>query len=56
MTALQITATGMCCAVGYYTEAAVAAIQAGMNHFRETEFIGPQGQPIIGAQLLFQRD
>lgn len=51
MTALRITATGMCCAVGYSTEAVSACIRAGMNHFRETEFTGPQGQFLIGAQL-----
>ncbi len=51
MTALQITATGMCCAVGYSTEAVTASMRAGMNHFRETEFIGPQGQALLGAQL-----
>ena len=51
MTALQLTAAGMCCAVGYSTAAATAAMRAGMDHFRETEFIGPQGLPLIGAQL-----
>ncbi|MCR3692075.1 MULTISPECIES: hypothetical protein [Citrobacter] len=51
MTTLRITATGMCCAVGYSTAAAVPAIRAGMDHFRETQFVDQQGKPLIGAQL-----
>ncbi len=51
MTALYVTATGMCCAVGYSTTAAVPAIRAGMDHFRETQFVDQQGEPLIGAQL-----
>ncbi|EEH9715153.1 hypothetical protein ACSC89_003449 [Salmonella enterica subsp. enterica] len=51
MTALKITSMGMCCAVGYSTSAATAAIRAGMDHFRETDFVGPQGNPLLGAQL-----
>ncbi len=51
MTALKITSMGMCCAVGYSTAAACAAIRAGMDHFRETDFIGPLGKPLLGAQL-----
>lgn len=51
MTALHITATGMCCAVGYSTASAVPAIRAGMDHFRETQFVDQQGEPLIGAQL-----
>lgn len=51
MTALQIITTGMCCAVGYNTEAACAAMRAGMDHFRETLFTDYQGNLIIGAEL-----
>ena len=51
MTALYVTATGMCCAVGYSTTAAVPAIRAGIDHFRETQFVDQQGEPLIGAQL-----
>ncbi len=51
MMPLRLTAAGMCCAVGYSAPAATAAMRAGMDHFRETEFIGPQGQALIGAQL-----
>lgn len=51
MTALCVTATGMCCAVGYSTAMAVPAIRAGMDHFRETQFVDQQGKPLIGAQL-----
>jgi len=48
---LQITATGMCCAVGCTTPAATAAMRAKMDYFRETTFIGPMGYPVIGSQL-----
>ena len=51
MTALKITAMGMCCALGYSTPAATAAMRAGMDHFRETDFVGTQGNPFLGAQL-----
>ncbi|HGV0302610.1 TPA: hypothetical protein ACNFRT_002265 [Citrobacter freundii] len=51
MTALKITSMGMYCAVGCSTSAATAAIRAGMDHFRETDFVGPQGSPLLGAQL-----
>jgi 3-oxoacyl-[acyl-carrier-protein] synthase-1 len=41
----------MCCAVGHNAKAATAAIRARINHFRETEFVAYDGQPIMGAQL-----
>ncbi len=48
---MSIVATGMCCAVGYSTPPAIAAIRAGMDHFRETDFIDNSGASLIGAQL-----
>jgi 3-oxoacyl-[acyl-carrier-protein] synthase I len=48
---LRIAAQGMCCAVGHHAKAASAAIRARMNHFRETEFISNDGQPLIGSML-----
>lgn len=48
---LSIVATGMCCAVGFSTLSSVAAISAGMDHFRETDFIDNTGKALIGAQL-----
>jgi 3-oxoacyl-[acyl-carrier-protein] synthase I len=47
---LRIVSRGMCCAVGHNAPAATAAINARMNHFRETEFVDG-GQPIIGAAV-----
>lgn len=41
----------MCCAVGHHAKAASAAIRARINHFRETEFVARDGQPIVGAHL-----
>jgi 3-oxoacyl-[acyl-carrier-protein] synthase I len=48
---LRIASRGMCCAVGHNARAATAAIRARMNHFRDTEFVGSDGLPIIGAHL-----
>lgn len=48
---LRIVSRAMCCAVGHRAEAAIAAIRARINHFRETEFVAHDGQPIIGAHL-----
>jgi 3-oxoacyl-[acyl-carrier-protein] synthase I len=47
---LKVLARGMCCAVGHNAEAATIAINARMNHFRETEFVDA-GLPIMGATL-----
>lgn len=49
--AIRIVARGMCCAVGHTAPAAIAAIRARMNHFRDTQFVGPGGFPLVGAQL-----
>lgn len=49
--ALRIEATGMCCAVGTSTEMASAAIRAGLDHFRESWFLGPGGKPLSCAML-----
>jgi 3-oxoacyl-[acyl-carrier-protein] synthase I len=47
---LRIVARGMCCAVGHNAPAATAAINARMNHFRETEFVNA-GDPIMGGAI-----
>lgn len=48
---LHIDATGMCCAVGVNTAQASAAMRAGMDHFRQTEFWDFADKPIVGAML-----
>ncbi len=48
---LRIVARGMCCAVGHTAPAATAAIEARMNHFRETQFVSHGGVPIVGGTL-----
>ncbi len=48
---LRIAGRGMCCAVGHHAKAATAAIRSRMNHFRETEFVDRNGQPLIGSML-----
>ncbi|MDR6498857.1 hypothetical protein ACPUER_15525 [Burkholderia sp. DN3021] len=51
MTPLAIQKIGMCCAVGHSSLSACAAIRANINHFRETRFVGFDGEPIVGAYL-----
>lgn len=48
---MNIAATGMCCALGYSAPSAIAAIRAGMDHFRETDFIDNTGKALLGSQL-----
>lgn len=48
---LRIASRGMSCAVGHNARAASAAIRARMNHFRETDFLAPDGKPMMGAAL-----
>ena len=49
-TPLRIVSRGMCCAVGHNAPAATAAINARMNHFRETEFVDA-GDLIMGGAI-----
>ncbi|MES2261896.1 MAG: hypothetical protein V4724_25530 [Pseudomonadota bacterium] len=48
---LRVASRAMCCAVGHNAPAATAAINARMNHFRETEFVDDSDDPIIGSAL-----
>lgn len=48
---LRIVSRAMCCAVGHTALAASAAINARMNHFRETEFVARGGALITGGAL-----
>ncbi|NHZ63879.1 hypothetical protein [Massilia genomosp. 1] len=48
---LRIVSRSMCCAVGHNAPAATAAINARMNHFRETAFVARGGIPIVGGAL-----
>jgi len=48
---LRVVARAMCCSVGHHARAATAAINAHMNHFRETEFVDDSGDVLIGAAL-----
>lgn len=50
-TDLQVIASGMCCSLGYCTAAASAAMRAEMEHFQETEFFDPLGNPLLGGML-----
>ncbi|GGC00676.1 hypothetical protein GCM10011572_23370 [Pseudoduganella buxea] len=48
---LRIAARAMCCAVGHNAQAPTAAINARLNHFRETGFVAPGGTPLAGGAL-----
>ncbi|WP_155248039.1 hypothetical protein [Variovorax paradoxus] len=48
---LRVAGRGICCAVGHRAQAAVAAINARVNHFRETGFIDQEGGPVVGGAL-----
>lgn len=48
---LHIVAYGICTSVGHYTPAAICALRAGMDHFRESGFKDRAGQPLLGAAL-----
>ncbi len=48
---LRVVSRAMCCSVGYTAPAASAAINARLNHFRETQFVSRGGPPIIGGAL-----
>lgn len=50
-TPLRVVSRAMCCSVGYTAPAASAAINARLNHFRETQFVSRGGAPIIGGAL-----
>ena len=49
--ALRVDATGMCCALGYSTDAASSAIRACLDHFRESWFVGDGGKPLYCAMI-----
>ncbi|MFC4161713.1 hypothetical protein [Chitinimonas lacunae] len=48
---LQIGAAGLCCAVGYRLDAAVCALRAQMDNFRESDFVCHSGEPVRVARL-----
>lgn len=48
---LAIAARGMCCALGWDAPATVAAMRARLNHFRASEFMARDGQPIVAASV-----
>lgn len=46
-----MVAGGICCALGYSAHATSCALRAGMDHFQESGFVSPGGQPLLVAQL-----
>lgn len=48
---LHIDATGMCCAVGNSTDSASAAMRAGLDHFKNTDFCDFTDKAIVGAMV-----
>jgi 3-oxoacyl-[acyl-carrier-protein] synthase-1 len=48
---LRVTASGMCCAVGFSARAARAAIRARLNRFFESEFMDDKAEPVVVSRL-----
>lgn len=48
---LFVTAAGLCCSLGYHLDAAVCALRANIDHFRESAFYSPGGDPVQVASL-----
>lgn len=48
---LKIHATGLCCSLGYQHACATAALRAGMDHFRKSQFFCNSGLPITVASV-----
>ena len=53
---LDIVSIGMVTAVGLDAPSACAAMRARLDGFRETDFTGPGGQPLIGAPVPLPRN
>jgi 3-oxoacyl-[acyl-carrier-protein] synthase-1 len=53
---LDIVAIGMVTAVGLDAPSACAAMRARLDGFRETDFTGPGGTPLIGAPIPLPRN
>jgi 3-oxoacyl-[acyl-carrier-protein] synthase I len=48
---LRIHSAGLCCSVGYQLSAASCALRAHMDHFQNSEFLAPMGEPVVVARL-----
>ncbi|GGC17871.1 hypothetical protein [Pseudoduganella buxea] len=48
---LHVNAAGLCCSLGYHLDAAVCALRANMDHFRESAFYSQGGDPVQVASL-----
>lgn len=48
---LRVSASGICCAVGYTAEASACALRAGLDHFQESTFVAEDGSPVRIARL-----
>lgn len=48
---MLVRARAMCCSLGFTAPAAVAALNARVNHFTESRFVGQGGRRIMAAQL-----
>ncbi|MEN9866693.1 MAG: hypothetical protein RL748_2283 [Pseudomonadota bacterium] len=48
---LFIVGSAICSSIGHFNAAAVAAMDANISNFTESEFIDTEGEPIVGAAL-----
>jgi 3-oxoacyl-[acyl-carrier-protein] synthase I len=49
--AMSVVSAGLCCAVGHQLAAASPALLANLDHFQESEFQTPNGDPVRVARL-----
>jgi len=54
MSGLPVLAQGAVTSLAYTTRASWLAMRCGYDNFVRTEFIGERGQPVVGAELLFE--
>ncbi|MCE3603001.1 hypothetical protein LXA47_05210 [Massilia sp. P8910] len=48
---MVVASAGLCCSLGYHLDAAVCAMRANMDHFRESGFFNGASDPIRAASL-----
>ncbi len=49
--AIAVVSAGVVCAVGLSWPSSCAAMRAGLDGFRETDFVDEVGQPLLGARI-----
>ncbi len=48
---MMLASAGLCCSLGYHLDAALCAMRANMDHFRESGFFSRSSEPVRAASL-----